>query len=144
MNHLLVSHLPAARHIINGSLDSIIHLIRSVQTLQILSHISRPTLLSVSHITKREGHITNTQENLVFASHVLSRFCESSSSFLRSHVHSFLHISCFHLASKRLVAVVIIIRLISIIKTSVLLNNRLSLIFLAFCTQLANLLSDLC
>ena len=100
MNHLLVSHLPAARHILNSSLDSIIHLIRSVQTLQILSHICRPTLLSVSHITEGEGHITHTQENLVFTSHVLSRFSESFSSLLRSHVHSFLHISCLHLASK--------------------------------------------
>ena len=54
MNNILVSHLPAARHIINGSLNSIIHLIRSVQTLQVLSHISRTTLLSVSHITERE------------------------------------------------------------------------------------------
>ena len=100
MNHLLVSHLPAARHILNSSLDSIIHLIRSVQTLQILSHICRPTLLSVSHITEGEGHITHTQENLVFTSHVLSRFSERFSSLLRSHVHSFLHISCLHLASK--------------------------------------------
>ena len=100
MNHLLISHLPAARHIINGSLDSIIHLIRSVQTLQVLSHISRPTLLSVSHIMEREGHIAHAQENLVFTSHILSRFSESFSSLLRSHVHSFLHISCLHLASK--------------------------------------------
>ena len=100
MNNILVSHLPAARHIINGSLNSIIHLIRSVQTLQILSHISHTTLLSVSHITEREGHITYAQEYLVFASHVLSRFCKSLSSLLRSHVHSFLHISCFHFASK--------------------------------------------
>ena len=100
MNNILVSHLPTARHIINGSLDSIIYLIRSVQTLQILSHISHTTLLSVSHITEREGHITYAQEYLVFTSHVLSRFSKSLSSLLRSHVHSFLHISCFHFASK--------------------------------------------
>ena len=134
MNHLLVCHLPSTRHILNGSLDSIIHLIRSIQTLQVLSHISRPTLLSVSHITKREGHIAHTQENLVFASHVLSRFSESLSSLLRSHVHSFLNISCFHLASKRLVAIEIIILCIGIIKSSVLLNESLGLIFLAFCS----------
>ena len=106
MNHLLVSHLPAARHIINGSLDSIIHLIRSVQTLQVLSHISRTTLLSVSHITEREGHIANTQENLVFASHVLSRFSERFSSFLRSHFQSGRHITSFHLSRKRLIVFV--------------------------------------
>ena len=143
MNNLLVSHLPAARHIINGSLDSIIHLIRSVQTLQILSHISHTTLLSVSHITEREGHITYAQEYLVFTSHVLSRFSKSLSSLLRSHVHSFLHISCFHFASKRLVTIVIIILCVSIIQTSVLFNDSLSFIFLSFCTQLANLLDYL-
>ena len=59
MNHLLVSHLPAARHILNSSLDSIIHLIRSVQTLQILSHICRPTLAS-----ERETDIVATIDSI--------------------------------------------------------------------------------
>ena len=136
MNHLLVSHLPAARHILNSSLDSIIHLIRSVQTLQILSHICRPTLLSVSHITEGEGHITHTQENLVFASHVLSRFSESFSSLLRSHVQSGRYVSSFYLTRQRLVVFVgILFVCVSIIKSFISLCKSLGFVFLSFCPQ---------